>query len=126
MLFGVGLLNVNKVQRNFGTSVLNGLHDLQDISTFVYNGSQIIVVTERECSTTAEDHQTLITTRIHEAPILAQYTRMTKTLRSLGNHPLLTLINHHPASLYKGCDEEMLKYYLRMEMQPGSHRWTAL
>ena len=34
------------VRRKFSTSVLNGLHDLHDTSTFGYYGSQIIVVTE--------------------------------------------------------------------------------
>ena len=62
------------VKRNFSTSVLNGLHDLHDIWTFGYYGSQSIVMAERECSNTAEYHQTFTTNRIHEALVWAQYT----------------------------------------------------
>ena len=35
------------------------LHDLHYISAFVYYGSQIVVVVERECSKPAENQQTL-------------------------------------------------------------------
>ena len=72
MLFwgGFAKFEPSSVKRNFGTSVLNGVHDLHDTSTFGYYGTKIIGVAERECSNTAENHQTYITNRIHEALVL--------------------------------------------------------
>ena len=49
MLFesGFAKFEPSSVKRNFGTSVIMVLHDLHDISAFVYYGSQIVVVVER-------------------------------------------------------------------------------
>ena len=115
----------SSLKQKFGMSVLNGLPYLRDTSTSGYYGSEIIVVAEREYSNTAENHQTIVRNRIQEALVLAQYTRTTKKLRSLGKHLSLTLINdrlcsltflaysfYNHASLYKErsiCDEEMLR-----------------
>ena len=42
------------IQWNFGTPGVNGMHELNDISTSVYYGSQITVVAEIECSKPVE------------------------------------------------------------------------
>ena len=124
------------MKRNFGTSVWMVLHVLRDISTFGYNGSQIVVVVERQCSKQAENHQTLITNRLQETLVLAQ-----KTENILGSIPIdlekwplyyltfLTPSLHHPASLYKEggiYEEEIIRYSFRAEVQPGSHRLAGL
>ena len=51
------------------------LHDLHDTSTFTYNGSQIIGIMAREHSKIAKNLKTSKTNRIHEAQVLAQYTK---------------------------------------------------
>ena len=51
------------------------LHDLHDISAFVFHGSQIFVVVERECSKPTENQQTLVTNRLQETLVLAQNTQ---------------------------------------------------
>ena len=67
------------------------LHDLHDISAFVYQGSQIIVVVERECSKPAEKQQTLITNHPQETLVLAQNTQNNEKIKIFWKATLLTL-----------------------------------
>ena len=125
------------MKRNFGRSIWMVLHDLHDISAFGYYGSQMVVVVERECSKQAENHQTLITNRLQETLVLAQNTQNNEKIKILWKAYLLTLTNelfcyltsslHHSASLYREgsiCEEEILRYSFRTEVQPGSHRFA--
>ena len=63
---------------------LNGLHDLHDTSTFKYYESKITGVVEREYSKITKNHQTLLSNRISEAPILAQYRENDKDIKLCG------------------------------------------
>ena len=69
------------------------LHDLHDILDFGYYGSQIVVVVERECSKPAENQQTLITNRLLEKLVLAQYTQNIEKIKIFWKASLLTLTN---------------------------------
>ena len=83
----------SSVKPNFGTSVWMVLHDLHDISTFGYYGSQIVVVIEKECSKSAENHQIIITNRLQETLVLAQNTQNNKYIKIFRKASLLTLTN---------------------------------
>ena len=61
------------------------------ISAFVYNGSQIVVVVERECSKPAENQQTLITNRLQETLVLAQNIQNNEKIMIFSKASLLTL-----------------------------------
>ena len=91
---------------------LNGFAGLSTISQlFLYNGSQIVVVVERECSKPAENQQTLITNRLQETLVPTQNTQNNEKIKIFWKASLLTLTNdffcyltpslHHPASLYE-------------------------
>ena len=69
------------------------LHDLHSISAFGYYESQIVVVVERECSKPAENQQTLITIRLQETVVLAQYTQNNEKIKIFWKASLLTLTN---------------------------------
>ena len=127
------------MKRNFGTSVWMLLHDLHDISAFGYYERQIVVVVERECFKPAENQQTLIMNRLQETLVLAQNTHNIEKIKIFWKASLMTLTNdlfcyltsflHHPASLYREgsiCEEEILRYYFRTEVQPRSHKLADL
>ena len=131
------------MKRNFGLVSLNGLHVLHEILTFEYYGSHIMVVVQRECSKPAENTSNFIN---NEPPteITNPCTIHTNRRKHYGvweSFPIdldkwpfwsLTFLAsslHRPASLYKEkfiCNEEMLKYSFRTEVQPGSHRLADL
>ena len=127
------------MKRNFGTSVWMVLHDLHDISAFGYFGSQKVVVIERECSKPAENYHTLITNRLQETLVLTQKTQNNEKIRIFWKACLLTLTNDlfcyltsslsHLSSLYREgsiCEEEILRYSFRTEVQPGSYMLADL
>ena len=130
------------MKQNFGTSVWMVCTTCTIIAIFGYYRSQIIVVAEREYSKPAENDQTLITNRLQETLFLTQNTKNDEKIKIFGKASLLTLTNdlfysltfltpslHHPASLYKEgsiCNEEMLRFSFRMEVQPGGHRLADL
>ena len=115
------------------------LHDLHDISAFGYYGSQIVIEVERECSNPAENQQTFITNRLQETLVLAQNTQNNEKIQIVWKASLLTLTNvlfcyltsslHHPAPFYREgsiCEEDILRYSFRTEVQPRSHRLADL
>ena len=126
------------MKRNFGTSVWMVLHDFHDISAFGYHGSQIVVVVEKECSKLTENQQTLITNRLQETLVLAQKHKIKKNKYCLENIPIdldkwpfcyLTFSLQHPALLYREesiCEEDILRYSFRMDVQPRSHNLADL
>ena len=67
------------------------LHDLHDISAFVYYGSQIVVLVEREYSNPSEKQQILITNRLQETLVLAQNTQNNEKIKIFWKASLLTL-----------------------------------
>ena len=69
------------------------LHNLHNISAFGYNGSQIVVVVEKDCSKPAENQQTLITNRLQETLVLAQNTQNNEKIKIFSKASLLTLTN---------------------------------
>ena len=71
---------------------LNDLQNLDDIWTFGYYESQM-VVRERKCSKPAENHQTLIINLLQETLTLAQYTQNDENIKIFGKASLLTLTN---------------------------------
>ena len=74
-------------------SVWMVLRDLHDISAFGYHGNQIVIVVERERSWPAENQQTLITNRLQEPLVLAQYTQNNQKINIFWKTSLLTLTN---------------------------------
>ena len=114
------------------------LHDLHDISTLGYYWSQIAVVVERECSKPAENQQTSITNHLQETLVLAQNTQNNEKIKILESIPIdldkwpfcyLTSFLHHPASLHRDgsiCEEDILSYSFRTEVQLRSHRLADL
>ena len=115
------------------------LHDLHDISAFGYYERQIVAVLERECFKPAENQQTLIMNRLQETLVLAQNTHNIEKNKIFWKASLMTLTNdlfcyltsslHHPASLYREgsiCEEEILRYFFRTEVQPRSHKLADL
>ena len=82
----------SSVKRNIGASVWMVLHDLHDISAFVYYGSKKVVLVERECSKPAEKQQTLITNRLQETLVLAQNTQNNEKIKIFWKTSLLTFL----------------------------------
>ena len=127
------------MKQNFGTSVWMVLHNLHYISAFGYYENQIVVVVVRKYSKPSENQQFSISNRLQETLILAQNSQNNVNFKIFWKASLLTLTNdffgylmsplHHPLPLYgEGsiCEEEILRYSFRTEVQPRSHRLADL
>ena len=111
-LDGFAKFEPRSVKRIFGTSVWMVLHDLHDISAFVYYGSQIVVVVERECSKSAENQQILIKNRLQETLVLVQNIQNNDKIKIFWKSSLKTLTNdlfvskHLPCIILHLCTEK--------------------